>query len=146
MSATFQISLSPGDPGDEVTELQILCELVVKDNVAWMERMEAQGYEVPCCAKCAGVHYVPPKREDYERAIITIDGAQRLLAQKRGACGAIAAYDAAAKRLEGEVAWVEIVPQGKSYYHAIVGTPEGTYDPTAKMALGGSQCACLRAS
>jgi len=145
VSAEITITLSPAGE-DEAAELEAVCELVVQSNTQWMERHIADGYEVPCCAKCAGVRYVPPTKADYRLGRIRVDGAQQLLATKRGACGSVAAYDAAAARTEGKEAWVVIVPQGGSYYHAIVGTNDGTYDPTAKMALGGSTCACLQAS
>lgn len=145
--AHFQLSVTPLTPDDEISMMLDLAELVVRDNLRWMQAQEQAGIEVPCCASCAGVKYVPPTSAEYRSANITIDGAQMLLKKKRGACGSIAAYDAAAKRLEGVPAEVLIVPQGGNYYHAVIGTPDGVIDPTAKMESAaapqhGGKCAC----
>ena len=124
---------------DEVEELRELLETLVQDNEAWIHRMQAMGIEPPCCSACAGVLYRAPDEDDYEHGAIIFKCAPDMFADGIGACGPIAAYDAAALRVLEEIdAWVEIENggDGPSSYHAIVGTPNGTHDPTATMEAG----------
>ena len=124
---------------EEVAELAELLETLVQDNQAWIRKMQDMGIEPPCCSKCGGVLYRAPDQEDYEHGAIMFKCAPDMFADGVGACGPIAAYDAAALReLEGADAWVEIEDGGggPSSYHAIVGTPGGTHDPTAEMEAG----------
>lgn len=141
----IDLVLSPGPGAEEAQLLADAAELVVDDNVRWIQRQRAAGHETACCARCGGIVYRPPSRAEYRKGVVTIAGAQAMFDAGHGACGTIAAYDAAAKRVKGQHAWVEVVPSelGPSYYHAIVGTPDGSHDPTAEMERGAS-CSCLR--
>jgi len=123
----------------EVEQLAEILETLVQDNEAWIRRMQAMGIEPPCCTSCGGVLYRAPSQEDYEQGAIMFKCAPDMFKDGVAACGPIAAYDAAALRvLEGADAWVEIEDGGggPSSYHAVVGTPAGTHDPTETMESG----------
>lgn len=124
---------------EEVEQLDDILETLVQDNEVWIRKMQAMGIDPPCCSKCGGVLYRPPEQEDYEHGAILFKCAPDMFADGVAACGSIAAYDAAALRvLEDADAWVVIEDGGggASSYHAIVGTPNGTHDPTASMEAG----------
>ena len=134
----LRLTLNP-DTGNEAAELQAILELLSEDNEQWLRRMLALGRDPPCCAKCAGVKYRPPTMAEHKRGLVQHDGAHELLRKGHGNCGTVVAYDVAAGRvLEGKDVWPEIVPGpwGIGSWHAVIGSPTGTTDPTLKMKQG----------
>jgi hypothetical protein len=137
---SFCVLLTLSATGEhEVDELAELLETLVQDNERWIEALLAQGIKPPCCSACGGVLYRLPTEADYQEGAILLKCAADMFADGVAACGTIAAYDAAAARvLEGGDAWVELLDGGggASSYHAVVGTPGGTHDPTETMDEG----------
>lgn len=144
MSAPFSVTMTVNPREDIDAEASIMLEamgIIIRDNLQWMTDHRAAGIDVPCCAKCAGVKYVPPTQQEHRNGRVCIDGASSLLARKCGACGSIVAYDVAARLLNGKEAWPEVSPLPDGSYHATLGTPEGTKDPSAAMERG-AFCTC----
>jgi len=139
-SPTFCVLTTFSAPGaSEVETLSEQLELLIQDNERWIQSMLRQGIEPPCCSKCGGVKYREPSEADYQAGAILFKAAPDMFRDGVGACGSIAAYDAAALRqLEGVDAWghIEDSGHGPSSYHAVVGTPAGVHDPTLEMERG----------
>lgn len=123
----------------EVTEALNLLRL---DNMYWISARLNSGLPVPKSAREGGVTYLEPtaaEEKTPEQQFFAAPflfrprrhGSGRVL--KHGACGDIAAYDAAALTvLKGMPTRVIVPAQGPTNYHALIVTPHGAYDPTRR--------------
>lgn len=126
-----------------VTEPQIrrLLDLVVRENTALFLGQLRAGQQVQSAAD-AELRYCPDRASPHE--IVILDAAS-LLDQGVGSCGSIAAYEVAYLRAIAQhqgtpapVAAGRYAPELRrqptrndvAYWHAIVRTPSGLYDPT----------------
>lgn len=124
----------------EAQELADMLEILVEDNMRWIQSVLDLGVEPPCCSKCGGIKYRDVNQADYEAGAILYKCAPDMFHDGVGACGSIAAYDVAAMRVLEQVdAWIVVKPSEDgqpSSYHAVVGTPAGEHDPTLEMEAG----------
>lgn len=126
----------------QISEAQLrqMLELVTRENTAWFLARLRAGRSVRSASE-AGVRYCPD-RAGFE--VLFLD-AETLLDQGIGSCGSIAAYDAGVRRARAQwsgtaapVAAGRFGPtlisrengKGVDYWHAVVRTPTGLYDPT----------------
>lgn len=130
---SVHMTFCPTQGDEEVALLLNLCELVVQDNVKWINRKKGN---VPDSALAAGIRYVEPSRSEYETGRITIDCALTLLKKGCGPCGSIACYDAAVFRYLGYDASVLILEDTGRGYHAVVQVGDAVVDGTADMPRG----------
>lgn len=131
----LSVTLNPARGEQERAQIEQVLEMLVRDNVAWLERQRAAGAYVPCCSVCAGIRYRPPGHAAYRAGRVTLMCAQDLLEQGEGDCGSIAALDAACFRFRGGRARARVTqgPYGPGSYHADVLTPSGVVDSTKEM-------------
>lgn len=121
-------------------EVQNALNLLRLDNMYWISARKNSGLPVPASAALGGVTYLEPTQAEAETSTQEFFGAPFLFEPRphgsgkvlrHGACGDIAAYDAAALTVLLEIPARVIVPaQGPTRYHALVVTPQGAYDPT----------------
>lgn len=122
------------------SQLRAMLEFTTRENAAYFLQRLRQGIEVQS-ASTAGIRYCPDLAGN---EVMFLDAAT-LLEQGVGSCGSIATYVAGALRAlaqhrgvaaplaagrYGPVLVRRPNNQGVQYFHAIVRTPEGTYDPT----------------
>jgi hypothetical protein len=123
-------------------EVEHALNLLRIDNMYWISARLNSGLPVPPTAHAAGVEYLEPTAAEAKTSTQEFFGAPFLFRERKhgsgktclhGACGDLAAYDAAALTVMSNVPTRIIVPaQGPTRYHALVITPYGPYDPTRR--------------
>ncbi len=122
------------------SQLRALLELVTRENTAFFLDRIRQGQETPSTSEAA-VRYCP---DQAAHEVMLLDAAT-LLDQGVGSCGSLAVYEAGLRRAlaqsNGTPAAVAsgrfgpvVIPrpnhQGVDYWHAVVRTPSGLFDPS----------------
>ncbi len=135
------LSVNPQDPVEVREVMEAALEALVRINMAMYRRYP----EAHCCPHCAGVLYDPeePRREAAQgrQRFVCAD---RLIAERVGACGSIAAMACARMRaLEGKRARVVLEGKpGSNTFHAVVQLDDGRkVDPTAELQQAAG-CSC----
>lgn len=138
---TLKFELTPQTLEETREVLEAFLEALVVANMALYRRFPG----APCCPKCAGVRYAPPKGKakmsDEQRFV----GVERMVVEGYGSCGDVAAMVCARMRsLEGKPDARVIVQQqreGGRHFHAVVAVDGSIVDATEEM-LPGSRPGC----
>jgi len=137
----------PRGPG-ELELLRAALDAVTENNMVRMAELEAEGYEIPCCADCGELSLIEPSEHSHRERIVDIGGVEKVLATRSGTCAELAAYDAAKTNLRNaqgaspKYAACEVIEnsRGPGRHHVVVLRSDGTVKDHAEIKQG--DCGC----
>lgn len=140
---TLTFELTPQTLPETAEVLEAFLEALVVANMALYRRFPG----APCCPKCAGVRYTPPRGEAARLESQGFVGVERMLVKGHGACGDVAAMVCARMRvLENKPQARVVLRQRKSggrHFHAVVDVDGKIVDATQEMQQGSAPgCGC----
>ncbi len=109
------------------------------DNRRVIRALLADGDHVPDTVRQWDLRYVPERRRQDQggRPLMDVYGIGDMVVRGSFSCGDAAAYEAAVLEEKYGIPALAIpAPQGDNYFHAVVVTEDGVFDPTADFLSG----------